>query len=498
MIRRRWLLVLLDIVFLSALGGYVIAGLEKVPFHGDESSQIYLSRDYYTLFYEHNWSSIRVRGNLWRTREQYLRTMGGDINSYTVGLAWDLAGYSVHDINYSWRWNNNVQYPVDQWVFNLAYGNRPSNGLLYVSRISSTLFTVLSIVILYLIARTLSGSRLAAWVACLIYTTTPSILVNGRRATQEGALLFSTLLVILVAIQVIRVQARPAITWRRLGAWYLGLGAVSGFAVASKHSSATIIAAAFLTVAALPWLRMREDKVFMRRHYYTLAAAVLVMGLIALMLMPMWGSLPEFVIVLGLIALVLMIGFERRKAARRVLDAALLATLVIFPMAWFTIIAAPVGVTIARGYLMRGQAETNYHQDTLRERVENLVDQSFFAGTQYFENPLWANFEPIRVQIATYESAHLDGRGGGVGWGLLLIALDGLGAWWLYARRQQGTTLLIVGWLAIPALSLLVSPLAWQRYYIVLIAPLSLVAGMGTLALSTLIRSRTVSHAGAE
>jgi 4-amino-4-deoxy-L-arabinose transferase-like glycosyltransferase len=488
MIRRHWLLVFLDVVFLSVLGGYVFAGLEKVPFHGDESSQIYLSRDYHTLFYDHNWSAIRVRGNLWRTRAQYLRTMGGDINSYTIGLAWDLAGYSVHDINYGWQWNNNVQYPVDQWVFNLAYGNRPSNGLLYVSRISSTLFTVLSIVVLYLIARTLSGSRLAAWVACLIYTTTPAILVNGRRATQEGALLFSTLLVILVAIQVIRVQARPAITWRRLGTWYLGLGAVSGFALASKHSSATIIAPVFLTVAALPWLRMREDKVFMRRHYYTLAAAVLVMALIALMLMPMWGSLPEFIILLGLIALMLMIGFERRKAARRALDAALLATLVIFPMAWFTIIAAPVGVTIARGYLMQKQAETNYHQDTLRERVETLVDQSFFAGTQYFENPLWANFVPIRVQIAAYENAHLDGRGGGVGWGLLLIALDGLGAWWLYARRQQGTTLLIVGWLVIPVLSLLFSPLAWQRYYIVLIAPLSLIAGMGVIQIAATIR----------
>jgi 4-amino-4-deoxy-L-arabinose transferase-like glycosyltransferase len=495
MIRRRWLLVLLDIVFLSALGGYVIAGLEEVPFHGDESSQIYLSRDYYTLFNDHNWSSIRVRGNLWRTREQYLRTMGGAINSYTIGLAWDLAGYSVHDINYSWRWNNNVQYPVDQWVYNLAYGNRPSNRLLYVSRISSTLFTVLSIVVLYLIARTLSGSRLAAWVACLIYATTPAILVNGRRATQEGALLFSTLLVILVAIQVIRVQARPAITWRRLGAWYLGLGAVSGFAVASKHSSATIIAAAFLTIGALPWLRMRENKafnkVFLRRHYFTLVAAVLVMALVAIMLMPMWGSVPEFIILLGLIVLTLMIGFERSKAAQRALIAALVVTLVIFPMAWITIIAAPVGVTIARAYLMRGQAETNYHQDTVRERIENLIDQSFFAPTQYFENPIWANFEPIRVQIAAYENAHLDGRGGGVGWGLLLMALDGLGAWWLYVRRQQGINLLILGWLAIPAVSLLISPLAWQRYYILLIAPLSLVAGMGTLALLSLIRSRT-------
>ena len=28
--RRRWLLILLDVLFLSALGGYVIVGLEKV------------------------------------------------------------------------------------------------------------------------------------------------------------------------------------------------------------------------------------------------------------------------------------------------------------------------------------------------------------------------------------------------------------------------------------------------------------------------------------
>jgi 4-amino-4-deoxy-L-arabinose transferase-like glycosyltransferase len=488
MMRHRWLLVFLDALFLSVLGGYMFAGLEKVPFHGDESSQIFLSRDYYTLFYDHNWGAIRVQGNLWRTREQYLRTMGGDINSYTIGLTWDLAGYALRDINYSWQWNNDVQFPIDQWIFNLAYGHRPSTGLLNISRISSTLFTVLSIVVLYVIARTLTaGSRLAAWVACLIYATTPSILVNGRRATQEGALLFSTLLVILVAIHVIRVQARDGVTWRKLGAWYLILGAVSGFAVASKHSSATIIAAAFLTIGVLPWRRMRGNKAFMRRHHYTLVAAVLVMALVAVILMPMWGSVPEFIILLGLIVLTLMIGFERGKGAQRALIAALVVTLVIFPMAWITIIAAPVGVTIARAYLMRGQAETNYHQDTVRERVENLIDQSFFAPTQYFENPIWANFEPIRVQITAYENAHLDGRGGGVGWGLLLIALDGLGAWWLYARRQQGTTLLIVGWLVIPALSLLISPLAWQRYYIVLIAPLSLVAGVGVVQLFGLI-----------
>ncbi len=487
---RRWLLVLLDVLFLTVLGGYVFAGLEKVPFHGDEATFIHISRDYHTLFYERDWQSIRVRGNLWRTREQYLRTMNGAINPYTIGLAWDLAGYSVDELNGGWRWNDELGHPIDQWVYNLAQGNRPNKGLLAVARLPSALFTVMSIVVLFIITRTLSGSRLAAWIAGLIYATTPAILLNGRRAMQEGSMLWATLLVILVAIHVIRAQERADVTWRRRAAWYLGLGAVSGLAMACKHSSATIIAPAFLTVGVLPWLRMQEDRVFLKRHWYTLAAAVLLMALIMLALLPVWWSPAQFIILAGLIGLALAVGFEIRLAARGALVAVIVVTWIAAPRAGFDLIVTPITIISARSHLMDRQAQNTYHQDTLAARAEMLVDQAFFAGTQYFEDPLWTDFEPITVQIAAYEGAHLDGRGSGAGWGVLLIALDGLGAWWLVAHRRQGTSLLIVGWLAIPVLSLLINPLAWQRYYIVLTAPLALIAGLGVCSLATLFSPR--------
>jgi 4-amino-4-deoxy-L-arabinose transferase-like glycosyltransferase len=482
MASHRWLFVVLDVLFLAGLGAYVFAGLEKAPFHGDESSFIYSSEDYYTLFYQHDWDSIRVRGNLWRTREQYLRTMDGAVATYTIGLAWDVAGYSVDDLNGSWRWSDEIDTPIDQWVYNLAQGNKPSDHLLYLARIPSTLFTVLSIVVLYVITLTLAGTRLAAWVACLSYATTPAILLNGRRAMQEGPLLFSTLIVILVAMRVIRAEADDTMSWRRRAAWYLGLGAASGFAMASKHTAAAIIAAAFLTVGVLPQLQGRKDSAFVRRHYATLAAAALLAWWVMIALLPVWWSLPILIVLGGLSALALTIGFEVQRGVRLALVAVIFVTWLAQPIAGYDLVAMPVKIVAARGYLMHKQTQSTYHQDTLRERVKMLVDQAYFAGPQYYEDPLWADFEPITVEIAAYEHAHLDGRRGMI-WGVLLIALDGLGAWWLYVHRRQGTTLLIGCWLAILVLMLLANPLAWQRYYIVLTAPLSLVAGLGAHAL---------------
>jgi 4-amino-4-deoxy-L-arabinose transferase-like glycosyltransferase len=482
---RRFVLMLLDVVFLGALGLYVFAGLEKVPFHGDEATFVHMSQDYHILFYERDFDRLIWRSPLWASHDQYLRAMNGAINPLTIGLAWDMAGYTVTDLNHGWDWIEEPRYGWDQWAWNLRLGSRPSDDLLHVARLPSTIFCVLSIVLVYAITRRLSGSRLAAWAACLIYTTTPAVLVNGRRAMQEGAMLFSTALVMLVAIQVIREQARPAVTWRGLAGWYLAEGAVCGFAIACKHSSSVVIAAGWLVIAALPWLRntTRADKHFLRRHKYSLVAAALVAALTVTVLMPVWWSLPRLITLLGLIVLTLAIGFEARGAARWALvggaGAALLAAWMAAPTVWVNLVARPLDILSARDRLIEVQGERIGTQDSLRERAETLIDEAFFAGTQYYEDPPWAGFAPITAQIEVYEDAHLDGRGGGLGWGALLIALDALGALWLLARRREGTSLLMVSWLLVSALSLMMNPLPWQRYYLILHAPLAVIAGLG-------------------
>jgi hypothetical protein len=491
---RRLALILLDVLFLGALGVYIFAGLEKVPFHGDEATFVHMSQDYHILFYERDFDRVIWHSPLWASRDQYLRAMNGAINPLTIGLTWDLAGYAATDLNPGWDWIEEPRYGWDQWAWNLRLGSKPPDDLLHVARLPSTVFTVLSVVVVFVIARRLSGSRWAAWAACLIYATTPGVLVNGRRAMQEGSMLFSTALVMLVAIQVIREQARPAVAWRRLTGWYLAGGAVCGFAMACKHSSSVIIVAAWLVIAALPWLRntTRADRRFLRRHKYSLVAAALVAALTVTILVPVWWSLPRLITLLGLIVLVLTIGFEVGNAARWTLvggaGAALLAAWLVEPTVWVNLVAHPLDILSARDRLIEVQGERVGTQDSLRERTETLFDEAFFAGTQYFEDPPWADFAPITAQIEAYEDAHLDGRGGGLGWGVLLIALDALGALWLLARWRDGTALLIASWLLVSALSLMMNPLAWQRYYLILHAPLAVIAGLGLCQMVGLCR----------
>lgn len=474
--RQRWL-ILLDALFLAALGLYVMAGVRKVPFHGDEATFVAMSQDYHTLFHDGDVESIRYQAPTWRSDRQYLRTMNGAVNPLTIGLAWDLAGYSVRDLNDRWDWIEEPQAGWDQWAWNLRLGNKPPDDLLHVARIPSAAFTVLSVVVVFGIARRLSGRRIAAWTASLIYITTPGVLVNGRRAMQEGSLLFATALVILIAIQAIRAQEHPS--WRGRTAWYLALGAASGFAVACKHSAAVIVLAAFVPVAILPW---RRHEASLKRHLYCLTAAVLMAILASTAFLPVWWSLPNMVILLGLIALALMAGFETGGAARWLIVGGIVLIGLQEPATWFRSVSAPLDTLSARSHLMEVQAERVGGQESLGERAETLVRESFFADGQYYEDPPWAGFESITAQIATYERGWLDGRGGWA-WGALLIALGALGARWLVAHRHESTSLLVACWLLIPALTLMNNPLAWQRYYIILHAPLGVLAGLGIVGL---------------
>ncbi|MDQ7033687.1 MAG: hypothetical protein Q9P01_02290 [Anaerolineae bacterium] len=50
----RWF----DILWLLVLSAYILAGISLVPLHGDESTQTYMARDFYTLFVERDLSQL--------------------------------------------------------------------------------------------------------------------------------------------------------------------------------------------------------------------------------------------------------------------------------------------------------------------------------------------------------------------------------------------------------------------------------------------------------
>jgi hypothetical protein len=80
------------IIWLVALAIYILSGTPDAPFHGDESTLIFMSRDYAYQFIQRDQASSPSA----RTRQPDragLRLLNGTVNKYLYGLAWHLAGF---------------------------------------------------------------------------------------------------------------------------------------------------------------------------------------------------------------------------------------------------------------------------------------------------------------------------------------------------------------------------------------------------------------------
>ena len=193
--------IFLDIIFLCVLAVYVFVGMKPAPFHGDESTIIALSLDWERLVYDDAVDNVRFdppKHGEWKGIEQFTRILTGSLNPLTIGFARDVMNYPAEDVSGYWEWGGEEPEPYApyMWYVNEDLGNIPSDRLLAISRFPSTLFTVLSVIVFFYLVLGLSKQRVAAWVSAFIYATTPSILINGRRAMQEGAMLFFTMLTI--------------------------------------------------------------------------------------------------------------------------------------------------------------------------------------------------------------------------------------------------------------------------------------------------------------
>ena len=507
MTRTRWL-ILLDAGFLLALMLFVIAGRDSVPFHGDESTFIAMSRDYDLLVYHGDLAQVQERDPVRLEYEQRLRVLNGAVNPLTIGLAWDIAGLSVDDLNEDWNWDpTEPSYAGDQWKTNVAAGALPDDRLLHIARTPSMLFAAFSVPLVYgiawAVARRRIGNRFlaraAAWTASLIYVTNPAVLLNGRRAMQEGSMLFSSALVILVALHVIAVQRRPGTRGRTLALWYMLLGVAGGFAIACKHTGMVTVGAAVLALWLEPRLRRENAPRFTRddrkRHNFSLAGLGLVTLLSAELLMPVWWDAGSIVVLVGLIILAFGSGAglegQRLWITRGVGGGLVVIAIALSATALYGTFTAPLKILSERSRLMSAQVDhIGWHSGL--DRVTFLVEQAFIAPGEFYEDPVWADMDEPQRQIAAYTDSWLAGRGGGTVWGVLLIGLFGVGLASLAATWREAQALLVICWLLLIVMSLLLNPLPWQRYYIVLHAPLAVTGGLGAARIVLWRRARGI------
>jgi len=476
-----------DAVLVVLVGAYILGAVARVPFHGDESGLMALSRT----------AASRFSGEIHRSdRAQREAIATGVVTPSLIGWAFDIAGVASADIPGFWNWGSEVPASQTRFDLNRELGNVPSPAVLTIARVPSTIGFFLSTVVVLWLAFRLTASRLAAYSSVLIYATTPAILVNGARAMQEGAMLLLTSLVAAAGVALMDVSSKA--TGRRwwLVAGFVGFGLIEGLALAAKHNAALTLIAVNLALLLervvfgsgrdrVRWMGLGTRAVF-------LGSSSAVCGAVFLAVTPLWYSTSGVVACLSLAAIGFLLAWESPPAGRarpnRILSLVLLGGLA---LAWsVSALRQPVAITLeVRTRLMRSQMESYGWMTSRLERGFFLINELFLDKAQYGEEAEWVAYPVIAAEIRAFEASAFQGRPTGWAPAVVGLLLSIGGAWRVQVRERTAAGLLVTVWLALPALLLWMSnPLPWQRYYIGLYPPLAILMGGGVLAVEQAAR----------
>jgi 4-amino-4-deoxy-L-arabinose transferase-like glycosyltransferase len=409
-----------DAAFLIALMLYILVGTARVPVHADEFMQMAMARDYFYMI-RGQWDQLTFKPPVEPDTEQYLRLLNGTINKDLIGLAWQLDGRSPETLPGIYAWAMPLEW-------NRAQGNVPSDDALHAARWASAILTALGVIPAFLLGWNLR-LRSLAYPAALLYALHPVILLNGRRAMAEGALMFFTLWTMywLVAMIVAEHSATATGFVKRVPSTlrYVILGVLIGLTVAAKQTGLVVAGTALLAALAAGLMRGRLRQVLAR------------------------------------IALAGVIG--------------LLTWFALNPAYWNDPGGALQAMLDARLTLLKAQSNgaVLVYTNPL-DRVGAILTQPFLAPPQYYEAPTWAGL--LNQSVDDYQNSAVNGWDWGPVVGLVLTVLSGIGLVALIydARHRDLVAWAILIWAGATVLAALVIPFAWQRYYL----PLTLVAIM--------------------
>lgn len=436
----RWV----DALWVLVVSAYILAGTSLVPLHGDETTQTYMARDFYTLFVERDFSQLTYRE--WDSldgqaaTQQDLRLKDGVLHRYLFGASATMGKYTVNDLNEQWVWGAG-------WDWNHQNGHVPSDDLLYRARYVSAAMLAIGMMTLFMIANKIGG-RFTAYFATLLYATSPALLLNGRRAMMEGAMTLFSLLVVLAGLWV--VQSRK---W-----WsYALLSLFSGLAVASKHTSVVTVAAVFLACALVfiyrilpsPLNPLSQDK---RGDFKTIK--------------PLKKSFRQliYLILAGVLSLSIFYALN--------------------PTWWSNPVARAKEVSDIRLDFMQAQQATFGGYESLTDRLNGFFWQTFGMQIMVAETDIDNFIENLSAEIATYETSLFSGV---INRGFIVVPLAFLGlsliggiALWFDTHTHIELRFVVAVWVvAMIVLTLFLTPLEWQRYYLPAYPPVMLLSGLG-------------------
>jgi hypothetical protein len=401
--------------------GYValsVLGAAAIPFHPDESSLLYQSRDLELLFsdpLELAWGP--QSGD---DPQAVYRALNAPLGKYWLALGRLAAGYGSGSVSADWDWS-------ETWEENVARGALPPQGALRGARAAMSVMTALAVALLYQTGRRLGG-RLTGVLAAAIFALDPLVLLHGRRAMLEGALLFG---ITAASLGLICAYRRP-----------IAAAFGSALALGTKYSGLAVIPAG---VMASIWpdgappqgIRIRLMNAF--KHLLALVALI-------------WVS---------------------------------------HPILWRQPMAALQAMWGLRSELVQAQADSlrglrpEFVLNSLPERGTAMLAHLYFTPLQFFEygNYLEATAAEQQAYLAIpFHGIARGGLGGSIRLALTLVG--GLFALLKALRvhdvaQRRNLSLVALAAMMLAASLLVANPLPIQRYYLPLTPFLALFAGMG-------------------
>ncbi len=213
-------------LLLFLLSGLAVTGVLAIPFHPDESTYLYMSHDFDLIFEDPGaivWKSDKETD----IRQRY-RELDAPLTRYLLGIGRTIAGLPALSVD--WDWSKN-------WDENMAMGAVPDSALLFAGRLAVTLLLPFSLASVYLIGKAMGGGT-GGLTSMVLLGTSALVLLHGRRAMAEGALLFGVSMAIWGFIQGHR---HP---------WLAGLGMALAFN--AKQSTLALLPVGLLAVGWLP------------------------------------------------------------------------------------------------------------------------------------------------------------------------------------------------------------------------------------------------------
>lgn len=164
----------ITIFCLLIYGIFFFSTIQTVPFHPDESTQIYMSHDVDILLA--NPLKLAYNANPVPAIDQHYRLIDSPLPRTIIGLARNI--FRVPPLPSDWNWSLT-------WEANSGAGALPSESLLLLARISLGIFVPIGLIFFYLILRSIIPWPFAL-TAAVFLGMNAIFLLHTRRAMAEG------------------------------------------------------------------------------------------------------------------------------------------------------------------------------------------------------------------------------------------------------------------------------------------------------------------------